>query len=65
MQKKLSWIADIDSRKVNVFKFVQSMSSEDLGKYLIGKGESNVNPYVIRVYFFGPALPEVRPINPT
>lgn len=51
MNKKLSWIADLDSSKVNIFTLVQTMSSRKPGKYLFGKGKSSVSPYVVGVYF--------------
>ena len=51
MNKKLSWIADLDSGKVNIFSLVQIMSSRKPGKYLFGKGKSNGSPYVVGVYF--------------
>jgi hypothetical protein len=51
MNKKLSWIADLDSSKVNIFSLVQIMSSRKPGKYLFGEGKSNGSPYVVGVYF--------------
>ena len=46
MKEELDWIADIDSSKVNVLKFIQIMSAKNPGKYLIGKGKSNASrPY--------------------
>jgi hypothetical protein len=51
MNKKLSWIADLDSSKVNIFTFVQTMSSRKPSKYLFGEGKSNGSPYVVGVYF--------------
>ena len=51
MNKKLSWIAELDSSKVNIFTLVQVMNSRKPGKYLFGGGNSNGSPYVVGVYF--------------
>ena len=34
MNEGLDWIADVDSSKVNVLKFIQIMSAKKPGKYL-------------------------------
>ena len=61
MNKKLSWIADLDSSKVNIFTLVQIMSSRKPGKYLFGKGKSNGSPYVVGVYFDDTVSPKNSP----
>ena len=60
MKQDINWIADVDSSKVSVFKLVQTMSSRKPGVYLLGKGKSNGNPYVVGVYYGDSALSEGR-----
>jgi hypothetical protein len=63
VNKKLSWIADLDSSKVNIFTLVQMMSSRKPGKYLLGDGKSNGSPYVVGVYFDETASPGRSPMQ--
>ena len=63
MNKKLSWIADIDTGKVNVIKVVKAMIATKPGKYILGEGKSNGNPYVVGVYFDDSVLSEGIPIQ--
>jgi hypothetical protein len=63
MSEGLDWIADIDSSKMNVIKFIQIMSAKKPGKYLIGKGKSNGSSRVVGIYFGDTAFPEGRPIK--
>jgi len=63
MNKKLSWIADIDTSKVNVIKVVKAMIANKPGKYILGEGKSNGSPYVVGVYFDDAVLSEGMPIQ--
>ena len=59
MNKKLQWIADIDSRKANVMRIVQILSASKPGKYILGRGKSKGNQYTVGIYFGG-ILPQGR-----
>ena len=63
MNKKLSWIADIDTSKVNVIKVVKAMIANKPGKYILGEGKSNGNSYVVGVYFDDIVLSEGGPVQ--
>jgi hypothetical protein len=53
MNKKLQWIADIDTSKTNIMKIVQILVASKSGKYILGEGKSKDNPYTVGIYFGG------------
>ena len=61
MNQRISWVADVDSSKASVFKVVQTMNSKKPGVYLLGKGKSNGNPYVVGIYFGDTVLSKGNP----
>jgi hypothetical protein len=61
MNQRISWIADVDSSRVSVFRIIQTMSSRKPGVYLLGKGKSDGNPYVVGIYFADTVLSEDGP----
>lgn len=63
MNEELDWIADVDSDKMNVLKFIQIMSEKKPGKYQVGKGRSNGSSRVVGIYFGDTAFPEGRPVK--
>jgi len=63
MNEELDWIADVDSGKMNVLKFIQIMSEKKPGKYLVGKGRSNGSSRIVGIYFGDAAFPEGRPVQ--